>query len=158
MDHFKPRTLGDRSCHPAVLPACTSRELHDEVCSLCLGSRSYVSFAIATALCCTMLNCLIMPHREKDGSEDGPSLYHRIVELFVELAILCSVSLVLYVVFSRSHRVDALLPPASSRDYRSTFQDYLPMTPSVTGISHPCSQTLCMRESAHHGSVHVCGL
>ncbi|SJK98320.1 uncharacterized protein ARMOST_01585 [Armillaria ostoyae] len=61
----------------------------------------YVSFAMATALWCTVLITyrLLTSPREKDGSEDGPSLYHRTVELFVESAILYSVGLILYTVF-----------------------------------------------------------
>ncbi|KAK0496170.1 hypothetical protein EDD18DRAFT_233334 [Armillaria luteobubalina] len=61
----------------------------------------YVSFAMATALWCTVLITyrLVTSPREKDGSEDGPSLYHRTVELFVESAILYSVGLILYTVF-----------------------------------------------------------
>ncbi|KAG7448632.1 uncharacterized protein BT62DRAFT_718563 [Guyanagaster necrorhizus] len=61
----------------------------------------YVSFAMATALWCTVLITyrLITSPLEKDGTEDGPSLYHRTVELFVESAIVYSVGLILYAVF-----------------------------------------------------------
>ncbi|KAK0454009.1 uncharacterized protein EV420DRAFT_1645230 [Desarmillaria tabescens] len=48
-----------------------------------------------------MLNCLIVSSQEKDGLEDGLSLYHRTVGLFIESIILyCdSVSVILYIMF-----------------------------------------------------------
>ncbi len=78
----------------------TQAKLHDEFAHT-PWLMIYVSFAMATAIWCTVLITyrLLTSPREKDGSEDGPSLYHRTVELFVESGILYSVGLILYVVF-----------------------------------------------------------
>ncbi|KAK0195073.1 hypothetical protein F5146DRAFT_270948 [Armillaria mellea] len=93
---------------PGILLVCTiafkiketQAKLHDEFAHT-PWLMIYVSFAMATALWCTVLISyrLLTSPREKDGSENGPSLYHRTVELFVESAILYSVGLILYVVF-----------------------------------------------------------
>ncbi|PBK95515.1 hypothetical protein ARMGADRAFT_1011349 [Armillaria gallica] len=93
---------------PSILLVCTivfkimetQAKLHDEFAHT-PWLMIYVSFAMATAIWCTVLITyrLLTSPREKDGSEDGPSLYHRTVELFVESGILYAVGLILYVVF-----------------------------------------------------------
>lgn len=93
---------------PGILLVCTigfkiketQAKLHDEFAHT-PWLMIYVSFAMATALWCTVFISyrLLTSPREKDGSEDGPSLYHRAVELFVESAILYSIGSILYVVF-----------------------------------------------------------